>query len=162
MARIKTAGGTRVRLAVRPGSVRAGHQAVLTYTLTDGAGRPRTDMQPILGVMGHLIAVREDWRTLVHTHALHGVGAGSYSASLLALRQAGQNEPIPVTPAMVTPTGPCFTFKLTLPLPGRYRVWAQFQRKNRWLTVPFTVSADSGSVRRGAGQDHGKGRRRGR
>ena len=137
--RAKTVGDTRVSLAVRPGTLRAGRQSLLTYTLTDLAGRPRTDMQLILGIMGHLIALRDDTQTLVHTHALHGVQPGSYGAAMLAMMQAGQPEVVPITPDMVTENGPCFTFKLTPPRPGRYRLWAQFQRRNKWLTVPFTV-----------------------
>lgn len=137
--RTKTVGDTRVRLTVRPGAMRAGRQSLLTYTFTDLSGRPRTDMQPILGVMGHLIALRGDTQTLVHTHALHGVQPGSYGAAMLAMRQAGQPEAVPITPEMVTQSGPCFTFKMTPPKTGRYRLWAQFQRQNRWLTVPFTV-----------------------
>lgn len=135
----KTVGDTHVRLSVRPGVLRAGRQSLLTYTLTNLSGRGRTDMQPILGVMGHLIALQDDMQTLVHTHALHGVQPGSYGAVMLAMRQAGQPEAVPVTPDMVTETGPRFTFKLTPPKPGRYQLWAQFQRQNRWLTVPFTV-----------------------
>ena len=135
----KTVGDTRVRLTLRPGPIRAGRQTLLTYTLTDSVGRPRTDMQPILGVMGHLIALREDAQTLVHTHALHGVQPGSYGAAMLTMMQAGQREAVPVTPDMVTEFGPAFTFKLTMPKPGLYKLWAQFQRKNQWLTVPFTV-----------------------
>ncbi len=135
----KTVGDTRVRLTIRPGAMRASRQSLLTYTLSDLSGRPRTDMQPILGVMGHLIALRDDTRTLVHTHALHGVQPGSYGAAMLAMMQAGQPEAVPITPDMVTEAGPRLTFKLTPPKPGRYKLWAQFQRQNRWLTVPFTV-----------------------
>jgi len=135
----KTVGDTRIRLKVRSGAMRAGRQSLLTYTLTDPSGHPRTDMQPILGVMGHLIALRDDTQTLVHTHALHGVQPGSYGAAMLAMMQAGQPEVVPITPEMVTQSGPCFTFKLTPPKPGRYKLWAQFQRQNQWLTVPFTV-----------------------
>ena len=138
-SQIKTVGDTRVRLAVRPGPMRAGKQSLLTYTLTDLSGRGRTDMQPILGVMGHLVALRSDAQTIVHTHALHGVQAGSYGAAMLTMMQVGQPEIVPVTPEMVTEAGPRFTFKLTPPKPGRYRLWAQFQRQNKWLTVPFTV-----------------------
>ncbi len=136
---VKTVGDTRITLAVRPGALRAGKQSLLTYTLTDLSGKGRADMQPILGVMGHLIALRGDTQTLVHTHALHGVQPGSYGAAMLAMMQAGQPEVVPITPDMVTENGPRFTFKLTPPRPGRYRLWAQFQRQNKWLTVPFTV-----------------------
>ncbi len=135
----KTVRDTRVTLTIRPGQLKAGRQSVLTYTLTDLAGRPRKDMQKILGVMGHLVALRDDDQTLVHTHALHGVQAGSYGAATLAMMQAGQSEVVSVTPEMVTLTGPRFSFKLTPPRPGRYKLWAQFERQNQWLTVPFTV-----------------------
>ncbi len=135
----KTVDGTRITLTRRPRPMRAGYQTVLTYTLTDTQGRPRTDMQPILGVMGHLIALREDGKMMVHTHALHGVGSGSYDAAMLAMMQAGQPEAVPITPEMVTENGPSLSFKLTLPKPGRWKLWAQFQRRNQWLTVPFTV-----------------------
>ncbi len=136
---IKVAGDTRVQLVRRLLPMKAGRQTLFTYTLTDLKGRPRTDMQAILGVMGHLIALNEDERTILHTHALHGVASDSYGAAMLAMMQAGQSETVPVTPDMVTRTGPSFTFKLTLPKPGRYKVWAQFQRQNKWLTVPWTV-----------------------
>ena len=133
-------GETRVTLRCRPQALRVNRQLTLTYTLTDRAGRPRTDFQPILGVMGHLIALREDGKTVVHTHTLQGVQAGSYAAAMLAMRQAGQAEVVPITADMVTEHGPCFSFKLTLPKPGRYKLWAQFQRRNQWLTVPFTLN----------------------
>lgn len=135
-------GETRVTLRCLPKALRANRQLTLTYTLTGRAGRPRTDFQPILGVMGHLIALREDGKTIVHTHALQGVQAGSYGAAMLAMRQAGQPEVVPITADMVTAHGPCFSFKLTLPKPGRYKLWAQFQRRNQWLTVPFTLEIE--------------------
>ena len=136
---VKTVGETRVALLCRPQRLRANHQLTLTYTLTDTQGHPRTDFQPILGVMGHLIALREDGKTIVHTHALHGVQAGSYGAAMLAMMQRGQPESVPITADMVTERGPRFSFKLTLPKAGRYKLWAQFQRNNQWLTVPYTL-----------------------
>ena len=136
---VKTVGDTRVTLLCRPHRLRANHQLTLTYTFTDSQDRPRNDFQPILGVMGHLIALREDGKTIVHTHALHGVKAGSYGAAMLAMMQAGQPESVPITADMVTEHGPRLSFKLTLTKPGLYKLWAQFQRKNEWLTVPFTL-----------------------
>ena len=136
---VKTVGGTRVTLLCQPQMLRANHQITLTYDLTDSLGHPRTDFQPILGVMGHLIALREDGRTMVHTHALHGVQSGSYGAAMLAMMQTGQPESVPITAEMVTEHGPRFSFKLTLAQPGRYKLWAEFQRNNQWLTVPFTL-----------------------
>lgn len=135
----QTIGNTRVELVRRPPIMRAGCQTVLTYTFTDLQGKQLTGMQPILGVMGHLIALREDTQTIVHTHALNGVQSGTYGAAMLEMMQAGQPEIVPITPDMVTLTGPSLSFKLTLPKPGRYKLWAQFQRQNKWLTVPFTV-----------------------
>ncbi len=118
----------------------------MTYRFTDLKGAPVTDMQPFIGAMGHMIALRDDATHCVHVHVLHGVAPGSYSASMLPIMQA--SDPVKVTPDMVTLTGPEFSFKLTLPTPGTYRVWAQFMRHNRVITVPYTVRADPDQVAR--------------
>ena len=122
-------GDYTVSLAARPKSLEVEKQAVLTYTVRDAAGRPVTDMQPYIGAMGHLFAVSQDGKEVVHTHALHGAPQASHGAGEAQL-----------TPEMTTKTGPTHSFKLALPTSGLYKVWAQFMHKDRVLTVPFTFA----------------------
>jgi hypothetical protein len=137
-----TVGKTRVKVALAHSKFIAGQQNLLTYRFADLDGKPCTDMQPFLGVMGHMIAIREDGTCAVHVHVLHGVAPGSYMAAMLPIMQVNDN--LKVTPEMTTEHGPAFSFKLTLPQPGTYRVWAQFMRHNQVVTVPFTVKAVRG------------------
>jgi hypothetical protein len=66
---------------------------------------------------------------VVHTHSLQAASQPS---------MGGEKEPFRVTQAMVTESGPTFSFKLTTPTAGLYKTWAQFMWKNRVYTVPFT------------------------
>ena len=122
--RVTTIDGYQIAVKVPP--MRAGQETLLTYTITQ-SGKPVTDMQPYLGAMGHMMAIHQNGRDAVHTHT---VSAGS-----------DPHTGLTVTPAMATPHGPAFSFKLTLPTAGIYRVWAQFQRGSQVLTVPFTFQA---------------------
>ena len=127
----KTVDGVEVALQVTPNLV-AGHQALLTYTLKRD-GQPLTDLQPYLGAMGHVMAIHQNGRDVVHTHAV--------APSLDPL--TGLN----VTPALATPSGPNVSFKLTLPTSGIYRVWAQFQRGQQVITVPFTFDVQGNPMK---------------
>jgi hypothetical protein len=75
-------------------------------------GRPIVNLEPYLGDGGYLLAVSEDLTQVVHAHAL----AADLPGSLL-------------------------TFDMTLPKPGAYAVWVQFQRQGETLTARLAVTA---------------------
>jgi YHS domain-containing protein len=118
-----------ISVAVQPKTLRQEQSAILTYTLRDSQGRPIRDFEPYLGAMGHLMAIRQDGKEVVHTHALHAVTPGK------GIKEEGG---LHLTPAMSTASGPAFSFKVSLPSTGIYKIWAQFQRKGKVITVPFT------------------------
>lgn len=120
----KTVNGYQVKVKVAP-SLQAGKQSLLTYTITKN-NQPVTNLQPYLAAMGHLMAIHQNGRDVVHTHA---VSPGSDHVTGLE-----------VTPEMASASGPNITYKLQLPSGGFYRIWAQFQHKGQVLTVPFTFS----------------------
>ncbi len=119
----------RISVAIQPKTLRREQSAIITYTIRDSQGRPVRNIEPYLGAMGHLMAIRQDGREVVHTHALHAVTPGN------EVKEAGE---LHLTPAMSTASGPAFSFKVSLPTAGIYRVWAQFQRRGKVITVPFT------------------------
>jgi hypothetical protein len=82
----------------------------LTFTITRG-GKPVTDLEPFLGVMGHLILIHRDRTVFVHSHPLEDPPAGSSS----------------------------IRFNVVFERPGLYKAWGQFQRQGKVLTVPFVV-----------------------
>jgi YHS domain-containing protein len=125
--RAKLAGDYRIELKVHGAPLKMETPAVFTYTIRDRRGRPLRDMQPFIGAMGHLLAISQDGKEVIHTHALHPTRPDSM-----------EPDAIRITPAMATEKGPSFSFKMTFPGPGLYKLWAQFMRQNRVITVPFT------------------------
>lgn len=130
--RVKQIGDLRFELKLQGEPVRMEKPLLLTYTVRDRQGRLVRNLQPFIGAMGHLLAISQDGKEVVHTHSLQAASQPT---------MPGEKEPFRVTPAMVTEKGPSFSFKLTLPTGGLYKTWAQFMHGNRVYTVPFTFLA---------------------
>ncbi|GAA5047787.1 hypothetical protein HNP84_000303 [Thermocatellispora tengchongensis] len=102
------------------------------------AGRPvritldagTADLQPWLGMAGHLIVRSDDGGYLGHVHE-----AGSMAA---------ENPP----DESVARYGPMLEFTFSFPRPGRYLAWIQYARNYRIVTVPHVIEvAAEGSPR---------------
>jgi hypothetical protein len=112
--------GMQVDVSSSVTPLKAGKQATLTFNFSaDGA--PVQDLQPWLGMAGHLIARRTDGALFSHIHA------------------AEQMPPSDPLLASGTVYGPSIRFAYTFPQPGRYQLWAQFQRAGKIITVPLIV-----------------------
>jgi hypothetical protein len=98
----------------------AGKQTTLTFRFSEN-GQPVLDLQPWLGMAGHLIARSDDGAIFAHVHAAE---------------QAPPSDPLL---AAGTVYGPEIRFVYTFPQAGRYQVWAQFQRGGQIITVPLVV-----------------------
>jgi YHS domain-containing protein len=130
--RVKQIGDLRFELKVQGEPFTMEKPVLLTYTVRDLKGRPVKDLQPFIGAMGHLLAISQDGKEVVHTHALQAVSQPA---------MGGEKEPFRVTKAMVTEKGPTLSFKLTTPTAGLYKTWAQFAHGGKVYTVPFTFLA---------------------
>ncbi|MEU6585684.1 hypothetical protein [Nocardia sp. NPDC046763] len=121
-----------------------------TLTTTEAiAGEPVTltaayggaaDLQPWLGMIGHLIAVGP---------LPDGVPAGTSAATAPIWAHAHAMAPMPAVGAQppdetVAAYGPNVAFTFTFPLPGRYLVWTQAERGYSVMTIPTTVDVRAG------------------
>ena len=105
----QTIDGLRVKLAAA--EVTALRPASLRFVVYDATtGAEVRDLEPYLGASGHLLIVNGSL-----TSALHGHPAGTQTA------------------------GPEILFDPVLPRAGLYKLWLQFQRKGRIVTVPFVI-----------------------
>jgi hypothetical protein len=105
---------------IEASSLVAGEPSRLTAEFAE-AGRPVEDLQPWLGMAGHLITTGPDG-TVGHVHAM----------------PAG--PPTAVVPDETVATGgPRVEFVYTFPTPGRHRLWFQVQRDYRLVTVPVEI-----------------------
>jgi hypothetical protein len=88
------------------------------FRILDGAtGAPAGDLEPYLGVAGHLLMVHEDGMTFVHSHPVNEAAARDGRIEFLA----------------------------RFPKPGRYRAWMQGKRAGKVFTAEFSLDAAEGS-----------------
>ncbi|MCS7477912.1 hypothetical protein ACFFQW_41350 [Umezawaea endophytica] len=105
----------------------------------------RADLQPWLGMVGHLIAVGplpDD----ASTAAVERAPLWAHVHAMAPARRSADREAPDET---VAAYGPEASFTHTFPLPGRYRVWVQAQRDYELLTVPVWVDVAAGTTASG-------------
>jgi hypothetical protein len=104
-----------VRFTLRPGQVpiRAGEPEDLTLSIVRKDGKA-VALEPVMGAYAHLVAFDDQRSGFAHLHPM----------------QADPSIP----PDPVNPTLP---FKLKIPQPGRYVIWAQLRPAGHEVFVPF-------------------------
>lgn len=112
-------GDLQVQVASSLADVQAGKQATFTFSFSKG-GKPVDDLQPWLGMAGHMIARSADGAIFAHIHAF-----GPMAPS--GILETGINY------------GPDIQFVYTFPQPGRYQIWGQFRHAEQIVTVPIEV-----------------------
>ncbi len=105
--------GYRFELRATGGAIRARQPADLQLIVTEPKGA-RVPMQPVMGAFAHLVAFDESRSGFAHLHPMEA-----------DLTQA---------PDAVKPT---LNFKITIPRPGRYVVWAQVNLGGKEVFAPF-------------------------
>ncbi|MGW4061612.1 hypothetical protein ACWEGE_25255 [Amycolatopsis sp. NPDC004747] len=123
----RTVDGTPVELTI--GQPTAGQGAPTTIT----AHFPGQDLQPWLGMLGHLIIAGPITGPVGETAAKAPTWAHVHA---MVPPVAGQRDRPDET---VAAYGPDVGFTYTFAQPGRYRIWLQAERGYRVLTVPAVV-----------------------
>ena len=112
----QTRNGITARVEFEPKPLLAGEHGHLTYQLTDAAtGEPVVDLQPYLGAFGHTLIMSEDQSRVVHSHPTPDL-SNDISKGV---------------------GGPRVMFEGYFPVPGNYRAWTQFQRRDQITTFSF-------------------------
>lgn len=102
-----------------PQSIASGTPTVLTVAVVRD-GKPVTDLQPWLGMGGHLLVRRTDGSVFAHVHAVGAMTAPG------------------VTPS-TTRYGPEIQFVYTFPDAGQYDLWVQWKHDHHIYTLPLHV-----------------------
>ena len=138
----KTIDGLRVTM--RPDKpLRAGDELLLNFAAADAkTGKPATDLQPYLGSLAHFVIISEDTTDFLHAHPMtkekmkeagaHGGmdhEAKPHAHDAAEIKDEAKEGASPSEVAAHT----------TFPRAGLYKVWAQFQRGGRVITVPYVV-----------------------
>lgn len=126
-----------LRVVMKPESeIKAGNELMLNFQTFDAkSGKPVTDLQNYLGALAHFVIISEDMKDFVHAHpmskgdSMDGMKMDeskphSHNKMEGETKKAGQSE---------------VSAHTAFPRSGLYKLWAQFQRNGKVITVPFTV-----------------------
>lgn len=131
-----------LRVAMKPeAEIVAGRELMLDFNVADAkTNKPATDLQKYLGEYAHFVIISEDLEQFVHAHPM---SKDSHDEA--------QDESKPHTHdqksknAKNAPSPSVVSAHTSFPTAGIYKVWAQFQRGGRVITVPFTVNVKADS-----------------
>lgn len=143
-----------VKVTMKPSAkIEAGQELTLDFAVFDAkTGKPATDLQNYLGELAHFVIISEDLVDFVHAHPMakgekmdgmkmdgdakekdHNADGHSHGAD-----SKDPNKPSAYEVSAHT----------AFPRAGLYKLWAQFQRGGKVISVPFVVNVPAGSANR--------------
>ncbi|MBK8464297.1 MAG: cupredoxin domain-containing protein [Chloracidobacterium sp.] len=142
-----------VKVTMKPSAkIEAGQELTLDFAVFDAkTGKPTTDLQNYLGELAHFVIISEDLVDFVHAHPMakgetmdgmkmdgdtkekdHNADGHSHGADSKKANQPSAYE---------------VSAHTAFPRPGLYKLWAQFQRGGKVISVPFVVNVPAGSAK---------------
>jgi plastocyanin len=123
---VKTIDGLKVEM--KPDvELKAKNAVMLSFNLTDAAtNKPVTDLEKYLGEDAHFVVISQDLKDFVHAHPMETDTAEHDHATASDSHHAAPVSNI--------------SAHVTFPKGGLYKIWAQFQRAGKVITVPFVVN----------------------
>jgi hypothetical protein len=122
-----------------PGPLRARTALRLRFQIEDREGEPALDLEPYMGMAGHLITLRSDGSVFAHVHP-----AGSVAMASLELAEKSLGSATMQDMASIHQQPPSFevTFPYGFPQPGDYRLFVQIKRKSQVQTGIFDAHVE--------------------
>ena len=128
--------GARMRWLKGDSPLRAGETVWLRFRVEDSAGEPVADLEPYMGMAGHLAVVGADYQVFAH---LHPGGSPPMATVELAngSRPMSHMNHAAVSAEIAVPYG--------FPRAGSYRIFVQVKRAGVVETAAFDARVESGS-----------------
>lgn len=131
--RDRGAEGVRIHLMPMPMPLKTG-DAMLHFQLTRN-GEPVTNIKPLMGAMGHVVALGKGGEPYLHIHPLEGGGHEGMSG--MSGHGGHDMSGMKMDPADGKPGE--VAFHARFPKPGLYQIWGQFAVGDVVIIAPFTV-----------------------
>src|SRR5215469_15214792 len=126
-------GGGHVEWIASGLAIHALRPALLRFRIVEKTGHPAADLEPYMGMAGHLVILRRDLSVFAHVHP-----AGSVPMAALALLEEASDGNMNSMPGMLAKGSPTeITFPYGFPQPGDYRLFLQVKRSGRVETAVF-------------------------
>ena len=135
----KTVDGLRV--VMKPDSaLESGKEIMLDFQVFDAAtNQPVNNLENYLGELAHFVIISEDLRDFVHAHPMSKDNVKSAEHS----HDAGTSEKHD-DKLMSADSNSVVSAHVAFPNAAKYKIWAQFQRAGKVITVPFTIETKPG------------------
>lgn len=132
-----------LRFVMKPnGDLLSGNELMLDYEVFDEANKPVTDLENYLGAKAHFVIISQDLKEFVHAHPMSADNVKSDEHSHSGGHENHEKMANPATSTKVSA-------HVAFPKASIYKIWAQFQRGGKVITVPFTVDVKAGSKEKG-------------
>lgn len=126
----------KVELLLNGQTLQAQKPVILRFQVSDQNGQPATDLEPYMGMAGHLVIVRRDLSVFAHVHP-----AGSVPMAAVALLQNQKPAASDSMPGMHhAAVPPEITFPYGFPQTGDYRLFLQVKPAGQVKTAVFDVN----------------------
>ena len=117
-----------------PAPLRARTALRLRFQVEDREGKPALDLEPYMGMAGHLIVLRSDGSVFAHVHPTGSVAMASLELAEKSLASATmQNMPSMAQQSLSSEVA----FPYGFPQPGRYRLFVQVKHAGKIQTGVF-------------------------
>jgi hypothetical protein len=106
-------GKYQVSLKLPEEKIVANNDTDIVFSISDIAGNPVIDLEPLMGAGGHSVIISSDIREFLHVHPTEEVDPNWKG-------------------------GPDISFRTSFPKPGLYKAWGQFQHQDK-IIIPLTL-----------------------
>ncbi|MEJ7848239.1 MAG: cupredoxin domain-containing protein [Pyrinomonadaceae bacterium] len=144
----KTIDGLKV--VMKPSEeIKAGQELTLDFQAFDAAsGKPANDLQNYLGELAHFVIISEDLKDFVHAHPMakgESMDSMNMGEAKREEHKADGHEHSRMEGTVTKPGASEVSAHTAFPRAGLYKLWAQFQRGGKVISVPFIVNVPAGS-----------------
>jgi hypothetical protein len=131
---VRNLDGIQITLVLDPKKIKLGKEMSITFKFQDPQGKPITNLQPYLGAMGHLVIIKYDPKltsaSYLHAHPQEMTDMAHMNHKMEAMSDM----------KMETAQNGTVIFESAFPTSGLYKMWGQFQREGKIITVDFTIN----------------------
>lgn len=121
-------------------------ELMLTFQVFDAqTNKPVTDLQPYLGAMAHFVIISKDLQDFVHAHPVSKENVKTENTSAESQTHTHGSETQPHNDKLMSQAAESIvSAHVSFPKAGIYKIFAQFQRSGKIITVPFAVNVKEG------------------
>jgi hypothetical protein len=134
-----------IKVVMKPDAeIVSGKELMFNFSIFDAnTGELASGMQKYLGESAHFVVISQDLKDFLHAHPM---SMDNVKMEKMDNSSQMSNSTKIDSKLENMPENSMVSAHITFPKPAIYRIWAQFQRNGKVITVPFTVNVKQGEA----------------